>query len=859
MAQVLWSQDIFTKGEISPLMYARVSVAPYYNGLKRAKNVIGFPQGAAGKRFGTIFRNIIPGVTDASQIFFATMQYLNECVYLILFLPGQINIYLEGTLAAIVTGSPILANAIRLIDHTILDDIFRVTTGVLPPQDLTRTYDAAVVLSNFNTTTNIVTMTSSLYITGQVLPARFNVVPNMGNVLFGTNPQIFNNKTYFIYFLSPTTFQIYLTPQNAISQTNPFSILNAGTGIQYLYIANTWSIAQTPITTYPVFDFNQNYLKSSITFTPSATTGNAVILTTNTPSLISNQNFGGTFSGNGGLGRIVGVNPGANFVLAMTLPFISTEPILGSTAQLTEPAWSSANPVTGTTGRGWPSVCSSFQNRAFFANTDLLPNGLWGSVTNDYNSFDDSRSLDDNAISWYPTSDDINFIRFIVPYRSLTIHTNSGVFSTPLSVETAITPSNFSLTLQDSTPAESVQPRGIDNQIVILSGNDAHSLLWDGFNNAYQSSIISIANEHLIDDPVDEAAFVDLTRAGSRYMLIVNSDGSLAIYQTLISEEVQGFTPAYLEQPYGNAYFRWVATSFDGRGWFVTERQIPTGTSTVALSSYTPTPPVTGTNIFTAPSHGMPLGQVTAIMFSTSGTLLTTNPQVQINKWYWAIPIDANTFYVYQTISDSKAVINQVIANLIPINNSIITAPLVTQFFIEELNFKSKVDCANFYINLNSSTLPNAINFTAQSVKINGDGYGFDGVGANGVVPVLAHGIPTIVNNVQVGFPINIDIKPLQLSIFQGATKQSNLLTPKHIRDVQFMFNDTVGGEVNGIPISMQKFDEIQIGQPPMPYNGIFEYGIMQGWDDFKDIGITITHNEPFDFKLIGIFYKVDV
>jgi len=77
----------------------------------------------------------------------------------------------------------------------------------------------------------------------------------------------------------------------------------------------------------------------------------------------------------------------------------------------------------------------------------LLPNGLWGSVINDYNNFDDSQANADNAISWYPTSDDINFIRFIVPYRSLTIHTNSGVFSTPLNVEQAITPANFSLTI----------------------------------------------------------------------------------------------------------------------------------------------------------------------------------------------------------------------------------------------------------------------------------------------------------------------------------------------------------------------------------------------------------------------------
>ena len=852
MGQILWSQDIFTKGEISPLMYARVSVAPYYNGLKTAKNIIGFPQGAAGKRFGTIYRNTITGVSNASQIYFSTMQYLNECVYQIAILPGQVNIYLEGTLAQIISGSPIGANLIRSIDHTVLDNIFRVTTGNIAPQDITRAPDSPITIAAINTTTNIITLSGSPYLSGQVLPIRFS----SSGSLFSSTPQILANKTYFAYFITTTTIQIYSSAPEAIAQLNPFALTSTGTGTQSAVFQNTWTISQTKITTYPVFDFNQNYLSNSITFTPSATSGTSITITCNTAGIFTSANVGGTFSSfgdNSGLVRILSVNSPTNTIATcLTIsPFTSTTPILGTQALVTEPVWSVA--------RGYPRVCSSFQNRAAFANTDLLPNGLWLSVTNDYDDFDDSLVEDDNAISWYPTSDDINYIRFIVPYRSLTIHTNSGVFSTPLSVETAITPSNFSLTLQDSTPAESVQPRGIDNQIVILSGNDAHSLLWDGFNNAYQSSIISIANEQLIRNPVDEAAFVDLTRAGSRYMLIVNEDGSLAIYQTLISEEVQGFTPAYLEQPYGNAYFRWVATSFDGRGWFVTERQIPTGTTTVALSTYTPTPPATGTAIFTAPSHGMPLGQITAIMFSTTGTLLTTSPQVDITDWYWAIPIDANTFNAYESSSDAESAINQVIANLVPANNNVITAPLVTQFFIEELSFASKVDCANFYTNLGSSTLPNCTNFTAQYVKIQGDGYGFDAIGSGGVVNVEAHGVATVVNNVQVGFPINLDIEPLPLSIFQGSTKQSNLLTPKHIRDVQFMFADTIGGEVNGIPITMQKFDEVPIGSPPLPVNGIFDFALMHGWDDFKEIGIHITHSEPFDFKLIGIFYKVDV
>src|ERR1017187_7864337 len=138
MAQVLWSQDIFTKGEISPLMYARVSVSPYYNGLMTAKNVITFPQGAAGKRFGTTYQNTIAGITSADQIFFASMQYLNECVYLIVIIPNAINIYLEGILVQTITGTILGANVIRLIDHTILDTAFRVTCGIYAPQDITR-------------------------------------------------------------------------------------------------------------------------------------------------------------------------------------------------------------------------------------------------------------------------------------------------------------------------------------------------------------------------------------------------------------------------------------------------------------------------------------------------------------------------------------------------------------------------------------------------------------------------------------------------------------------------------------------------------------------------------------------------
>lgn len=868
MPQVLWSQDIFSKGEISPLMYARVSVAPYYNGLKTAENVITFPQGAAGKRFGTIYQNTITGVTDAFEIYFQSMQYLNECVYLIVLTPNILSVYLEGVLIQTVSSTPIGANEIILLDYTVLDDTFRLTAGVIPPQDVTRSPDTPVTITNFDFDTNIITVSSSYYTTGLILPVRFSFGAGGGNSLFTSNPQVLSNKTYFLYFLSPTTAQIYYTAPQAKLQLDPFTLLTAGVGTQYATTLNTWAMNQTPIAVYPTYDFGAvNY--TGTTFTPAATSGYGVTITlSGSPStFLTSEWIGGTFQGNSGLARIIAIPTSSTMTVNILVSFSSTSGIPGTLSVLTEPAWS--------TIRGWPRICSSFQNRAFFANTDLLPNGLWGSTINDFLNFDDSETFATNAISWYPTSGDINYIRFIVPYRSLTVHTNSGVMSTPLSVETAITPLNFSLTLQDSTPAEFVQPRGIDNQIIILSGNDAHSLLWDGFNNAYSSNIISIANEQVIRNPISEAAFVDLTRAGSRYMLIINGDGSLAIYQTLISEEVQGFTPARLYQSYGNAYFRWVATSFDGRGWFVTEREIATEGAPSPIDVYTqytlgtgiqfsllnttPFAFLNGNNFYLLQNDFVFAPGITAFQFQTTGSLPTSTPQVQLDTWYWAVPTDNLDFMVYLTIEDAEASINPVMFFNAGVNTTVTPWALAQNFFIEELSFEYKVDCAFQYNSGPTSTFPNLPQFNAQEVQIQGDGFGFDYLGIDSTVETIAHGMSVDVTSAQIGFPIPVTIEPLPLSIYQGSTKQSNLQVPKHIRAVNFMFADTIGGEVNGIPISMLTFNEVPIGEPPFPVNGIFEYSPMAAWDDFKSIGLTVTHSAPFDIKLIGVFYKVDI
>lgn len=846
-----WTQDNFSKGEITPLLYSRVSIAAYFNGLKIARNVFSLPQGAAIKRFGTDLWDEPGGIINPQNVLFEAFQYLDQCVYVLLWKNNFVDIYLEGIrVAQVATSLP--EDLVKDLDFTILRDLFRISgPNITKPKDLTRGAIVANII--VSVASDVLTLTTNLTTAaGTVLPFLLTT----SGTLPASTPQLITSRVYFLYQVSINTIEVYDNVIDARDRVNQYTITNIGTGVNNVVIQNAWAINDVSFENLPVFDFLGGY--DSMIFTLGAMIGSDILLTSDT-DIFNNgivdptkpTHVGGGFITRGGVARIISYTDRKNVKVDIIKAFSEIVDLSGRVAILTEPAWSDV--------RGWPQKCSSYQNRASFCNTQLLHNGTWLSVTNTYNNFNDLEGAADSAISWFPSSDTINIINFIVPYRSFTIHTNSGVYSTPLSAVEAVTPGNFSLSLQDSTPADKVAPRTVDNQIIIISGKDAHTLVWDGLNNAYKSSIISALNEQLLTDPVDEASFVDLKRAGSRYIFIVNLDGSMAIYQTLISEDVSGWTPAYLEQSYGEAGFSKVASNFDGRAWFLTNREIATAEPQVTITSYEITPALDGTE-FTVVGSNISLAGGLAIKLVTTGNLPVTTPQVvTLTSYYWARGIDADNFELYLTQDDSKNAINPITIQAVGVNTDIIFWSLEEKYYIEELNFDSKVDMAARYTGAATSTVSNVAHFNAQEIKIQGDGKGFNGSGLVGNVEIEAHGASVDVSTYQAGFPIRVRIEPLPLSISMGTNiETSNLIKPKHIRNATFNFIDTIGGEVNGTPISVNSFAQVNIGEPPTPMNGSFEYSVMKGWDDFKNPTFVITHDEPFDFKLTGLFYTLE-
>lgn len=834
MPNTNWSQDVFSKGELSPMMYGRISVQQYYDGLKSAKNTITYPQGAIGKRFGTIKADLVENVLGPKYIFFQTFQYQNECVYLIVVQPGIIKIYLENNLLASVSVLQFDTSNIDSLDWTVIENRFRIAGYGFRPKDLVRSANPPNTITAFNS--NRFTVTTAMTV-DEVIPVRFSTT----GTLPITFPQIRSDITYFARAETPNEVKIYRTSFDAAHLQNEFTLSSIGTGTNNLIPQNLWTVVDVAFKNIPIYDFNGGY--DAITFTPAAVTGASVVLTASAP-IFSAAFVGGAYVGNGGVARIISYTDPTHVVIAIEQPFDGTTAIAGKLSLLAEPAWSNT--------RGWPRKCSSYQNRAIFANSDSLTNGLWFSAINDYSDFNDMVADDDDAISWYPTSDDVNYIRFIVPYRSLTVHTNSGVYSNPLSFESAITPKTFSLQLQDSTPADVLKPRGIDNQIIVVSGNDVYSLVWEGVNNAYTSSIVSVMNEHLIRKPVDEAPYVDKRRAGSRYVFIINEDGTMAIYQTLMSQDISGWTPCVLEQSYGKAWFRQVASSLDGRCWFLTEREVAVGQAFIPVTAY-------DEQELTAVGSNFAIDKVTAVLFSAIA-LPSSSPAMEPNRFYWVRGINADRFKVYETQADAQAEDNALTFFNIGTDTNVFPYPLEKQWFIEELSFDVFTDCSVQYKGTPTNLLTGLQHANAQELAIRGDGFGFTAEGYGDEAVLFAHGEPAYVSEMFGGYRINTEITPMPLSIgVGGSIKTSNLTEPKHIRNARFMFANTIGGTINGVPIALTKLQNVVPGNPPIAARGVYELPIMKGWDDFNNPSFTIKHSEPYDIRLLGVFYVVDV
>lgn len=121
-------------------------------------------------------------------------------------------------------------------------------------------------------------------------------------------------------------------------------------------------------------------------------------------------------------------------------------------------------------GRGYPKLCTFYQDRFVVAATDSKPNYIWMSRTGDYPNFGvekvEGTITDDSAITLPVINRKMYEIRHLVPANDLIILTSGNEWI--VSGDKTITPTNCNLKTQTQRGALSCEPQFIGNRCVFV-------------------------------------------------------------------------------------------------------------------------------------------------------------------------------------------------------------------------------------------------------------------------------------------------------------------------------------------------------------------------------------------------------
>lgn len=194
------------------------------------------------------------------------------------------------------------------------------------------------------------------------------------------------------------------------------------------------------------------------------------------------------------------------------------------------------------TTRGWPRTTTFHEGRLYFGGSKSRPTTLWGSRVNDFYNFDSYRALDDVSVSATLDTDQVNAIEAIFSNRKLQVFTSGGEFYIS---ESPITPANIAVKPQTNMGSNRIRPVTIDGVTLFAqrTGKSINQFVYSDVYQAHESRSITSSAAHLINNPIKMAVSRGTESTDANYVYILMADGTISVFNTLIAEEVQAFTP----------------------------------------------------------------------------------------------------------------------------------------------------------------------------------------------------------------------------------------------------------------------------------------------------------------------------
>ena len=527
MARQRVHQASFLSGELDPKILSRVDLAAYGQGLKKARNVIPLNQGGIERRGGTLYR---ADLGQASRL--ETFIFNQSQEYIFAFQNTQLKIYsTNGTLLQTITGCAWTTSNLSELNYTQQGDTMIVVHEDFVPQIIQRTGATTFTKSAFsfkqsqngadtyqpyfkfaddsitldiNTTTagaGVTCTTSSAYFTSSYVGMKLRY---QGSELTVTG------------YTSPTVVTATLEKDIEIElDEDPFATQQGSGVVKVTHVQHGFSTGD------------------------SITISGAEDIFDDTGAGLAQGNLNGTFN--------ITVVDDNHYEFTAAASDTATESVDGGgvrviisghppTTQWDEQVFSSVN--------GFPKTASFHEQRLFFGGVTALPDGIQASKVADFYNFDVGDAEDSDSVQIQIASDQINEIRHMVSSKVLEIFTNTGEFYLKPPVSKPITPTDIQIIRQSSLGTQlKGMPKRFDGATIFIqnNGKTVREFFYNSGTEDFSSNSISLLSSHLISSPTDNATITSLGDRTEQFYMIVNDDGTLAIFTSQRSEKIAGW------------------------------------------------------------------------------------------------------------------------------------------------------------------------------------------------------------------------------------------------------------------------------------------------------------------------------
>lgn len=509
MARSSTFQRAFAGGELSPAMGGRADQAKYISGLRTCRNFLVKREGGLDNRPGTRYVGTAKGGGSTSTFLLRFVSAVSGDSVLLEAGPFYLRVYKNGALvnlAGVVAYNGATAYGIGAIVASggVNYYCIKKTTGNAPP-NVTFWYAMP------GTILEIPTLFGN---------AGFNWVQS-GNIITLTSPLV---PPYELEYVSLTTWIIRaVSTAPAIGPPTGLIITPGGAGaLSFSYIVTAAAI-----------DTYEESIGSAITQVNTIVEG--------TPTAPHVLNWTAPAGGPAAAEYYIYKDPYQNG----TFGFIGTATGQTSFKDIGFlPDFANTPPlprVLFTTTDNFPSVAAYYQQRRFFANTNLNPDAVFGSRTGLPSNFNISSPLqEDDAITFRIAGNQHNPVRQLVGLKTLVVMTDAGEWTVG-QAKVPIAPNSIPADQETYVGVSSLRPVIVGNSIIYVQarGSIVRDVQFDLQVEGLAGRDLTVFAAHLFDSFT--MVRVDYQQTPNSIVWVVRSDGTLLGLTYLREQDVFGW------------------------------------------------------------------------------------------------------------------------------------------------------------------------------------------------------------------------------------------------------------------------------------------------------------------------------